>query len=414
MLRCAGLLLAGLLFVPTTPPASSQDAAVSIEAVPRAIEELLEDYGRAFQTRDRALLASTLTGEGLAASELRGFDNAAEVPLERFVVRANTQFSGDLASARIRSRYPELEVRVYHVIEESTLVGEAGPSVDDGAFTFVRTDGGDPYDGWRLASKSDTDDLAFFSPVHIWDGGPVAVRRSDRFLLLTHPSAVDEVQPMLEIAERAMDQAASFWPEETSDRYTIIVPTRTQELAELIHTTLDLNKFVAFASAGAFRDRGWTPAYPRLYVHLDHMRNYGNDAQVEILAHELIHAITRPVSGPHMPIWVEEGLANVGGGSGGRASRARDGPLPDDFPTDDQFVTGAVSEIQRRYDLGQVAIETAIDAHGIEAVARFYAELGSARVVPGTDTYHVARAAESALGWTGQEWVAAWRQRLSR
>jgi hypothetical protein len=122
--------------------------------------------------------------------------------------------------------------------------------------------------------------------------------------------------------------------------------------------------------------------------------------------------LTRPISGPNIPVWVEEGLANSGGGRGARPSLATEGDPPAEFPTDEQFVKGEVRRIMIRYDQAQVAIETLIDRFDKEALARFYERLGSARVVPGTDEYHVRQAVQDALDWTEADWLAAWRERL--
>jgi hypothetical protein len=87
--------------------------------------------------------------------------------------------------------------------------------------------------------------------------------------------------------------------------------------------------------------------------------------------------------------------------------------LPTALPTDDEFVSGALGDIVRHYDQAQVAIQVAVDAKGRDAVARFYEALGSKRIVPGTDQYYLAQVARSTLGWTLEQWVAAWRKALS-
>ncbi|MEX2394113.1 MAG: hypothetical protein WD826_06510, partial [Actinomycetota bacterium] len=203
-----------------------------------------------------------------------------------------------------------------------------------------------------------------------------------------------------------------FWPGDDDARYVIIVPSTTAELGRILHETIDLSKFVAFVAAGADRSDGWEPTGPRVFVHLSHLLNYSEAGKLEILAHELLHAITRPITGPQIPIWVEEGLANSGGGTGGRPSIATQAPVPDGFPTRDLFVTGPVRNIQATYDQAQVAIEVLIDEFGEEGLARFYEALGTRRVVPGTEEYHVRQAVEESVDWTYDDWVAAWHERL--
>jgi hypothetical protein len=190
----------------------------------------------------------------------------------------------------------------------------------------------------------------------------------------------------------------------------MIIPTTTDELGGIVHDTANLADFVAFVSSGIDETTGWEPGAPRVYIHLDHFRLYNRVGQVGILAHEFNHAITRPLTGPHIPTWIDEGMANVSGGL--PAFNAKSGPLPTAFPTDDQFVTGSLDDIVRNYDQAQVAIQVLVNEKGRDALARFYDELGSERIVPGTDQYYLSLVAKQALGWTIDQWVAEWRKAL--
>lgn len=405
------LILAASFLVPAP---TSAKTTPGIEPIDEAIVDLTTDYARAYERKDRVLLDQTLARGRFASTELTAFDNAAEVPFRSFKVQPTTQFSRDLASSRIKAAYPDLEVSVFHVLIQTALDIEDTAYAEDGALTYVResADPDDRYDGWRIASKSDLDILSFFSPRNLWDEAKVEILRSEHFLLMTHPAVLEEMRPVLAIAERGYDKATEFWPGEDDDRFVIIVPATTGELDRLIRATIDLGKFVAFVSAGVDRTEGYEPAGPRLFVHLDHFRNYDENGRLEIVAHELIHGITRDESGPNIPVWVEEGLANTGGGTGGRRSFAREGPLPTEFPTDELFATGSIRDIQRHYDQAQVAIEVLIQRHGREGLARFYDTLGQARLVAGTDEYYVGRAVKDAVDWSLADWIAAWRSEL--
>ena len=410
--RRAVLCLSVLAFLlPASTAPARQAQAPSIEDVPAPIVDLLRDYAHAFKDHDAELLNATV-GPQLIERERAALANAQRVPFTSFEITPLTQYSGDLASERVKARYPGEQIATYHVVEETRIGSETDTYEEDGAFTFLREEDRDGYDGWRLVSKSDIDVLGFFSPVHLWDEDEVSVVNSRRFILLTHPSTVDVLRPVLDVAEEAYDRMAAFWPGEQNHRYVIIAPSTTAELGRILHETVDLGKFVAFVAAGADRSSGWEPTGPRMFVHLSHLTNYGKDGQLEIIAHELIHAVTREVSGPQIPTWVEEGLANFGGGEGGRPSRASLGPTPDTFPSNDRFVTGPVQGIQAVYDQAQVAIETLDAAKGRNEVAEFYTELGSRRVVAGTHEYHVRDSIARSAGWSMEAWVDAWRKRL--
>lgn len=402
------LVVAGVLV-----PARGAGAEYHIGTVPAGIDVLLGDYGRAWATHDAALLGRTLAAGKFRDRQMRSMRNAASVPLRAYTVRPLTQYSGNLASTRVRKSYPGMDVATFEVTVRTTLDVEDKASLDDGAFTFVRRarDESDRYQGWRVISDSDMDVLGFFSPHFLWDDGPVTIMRSPHFLVLAHPDVASSLETMMSVAEQSYARAARFWPRPVKARYAMIVPTTTSELGNIVHDTADLADFVAFVASGIDQTNGWDPGTPRVYIHLEHFRRYVALGQIGILAHELTHAITRPVTGPHIPTWVEEGLANVAGGL--PAYNARGGPLPTALPTDDEFVSGALGDIVRHYDQAQVAIQVAVDAKGRDAVARFYEALGSKRIVPGTDQYYLAQVAKSTLGWTLEQWVAAWRKALS-
>lgn len=398
-------------FVVSGPTGAQTAEPPEIEDVPPAIEQLLADYSRAWREKDAPLLASTMT-PALAEHETNALANAREVAFSTFEVAATTQYSGNLASPRVRARYRTSDVRTYEIEERSQIGFETGIYEEPGAFTFTREAPGGSYDGWRLAAKNDLDVLGFFSPLHMWDLAPVKVLTSARFLVLTFEDAVETLRPVLDIAEDAYDRGSEFWPEPLRDRFVLVVPTTTEQLRRIMHETVALEKFVAFVAAGSDRETGWTPTGPRVFVHLDHLRNYRRAPQLEIIAHELIHAVTRDESGPKVPAWVEEGLANFAGGSGGRPLRIPPGTASDAFPSDDQFFAGPVGDIQTVYDKAQIAIQVLDERFGRAGLVRFYEDLGSRRVVAGTEEYHVRDAIRRSVGWSYDDWVAAWRERL--
>ena len=235
---------------------------------------------------------------------------------------------------------------------------------------------------------------------------------SGHFLLLTHPDVTQEVRPWLLVAEKSYTRASAFWPG-SSEKYIVIeVPSTAAELQRITHDTADLSNFVAFVASSVNREHGFTPTGPRMFVNVGHLLKYPESAQLSIFAHELIHVLTREVSGPNVPTWIEEGLANVGGGASDLFARVQTGPPPSTFPTSERFVTGAVTQIQAAYAQSQVAIQVLIDKFGRDAMERFYKALGAQRIVAGTEQYHVRKALLDTLHWSYDDWIAAWRKRL--
>ena len=304
-------------------------------------------------------------------------------------------------------------MHTFHIKELTKVGPETGTFVEDGAFTFVREGTGAPFDGWRLASKNDLEVLGFFSPYHLWDDSAVVDLTSDHFQILAHAGAVSVMRPVLQILENAYTHDQAFWPKTEGRRFVAIVPLTTAELQNVMHDTADLNKFVAFVANSADRSTGFVPTGPRMFIHYDHLKNYSPSNQLQILQHELVHAITRDESGPNTPAWIEEGLANFGGGNGGRPFYATK-PAPAKFPSDASFVTGSVQSIQRVYDQAQLAIQV-LDKHaGRDGLVRFYDDLGSDRVVPGTEEYWIRQSVQHAENWPYDQWLKAWQDEMNR
>jgi hypothetical protein len=406
------VILAVIVVAAVVVPAHHAGAETSIETPPSGVTTLLRDFGRAWTTHDRALLDRTLAPGAMRDHQRAALQNAAKVPFRVYDVAATTHSSGNLASQRVRNLYPGKQVAAYEVTIRTAFDVEDEASVGDGAFTFVRSTAGssDRYDGWRLIADSDMDVLAFFTSRYLWDDGPVTILRSPHFLVLAHPDVASSLEALTSVAEKSYDRATHFWPRPVQARYAMIVPTTTAELGGIVHDTADLADFIAFVASGIDETNGWDPGKPRVYIHLEHFRAYTAVGQIGILAHELNHAITRPVTGPNIPTWIDEGMANISGGL--PAYTAKSGPLPTAFPTDDEFVAGSLEDIVRHYDQAQVAVQVLVKEKGRAALASFYEKLGSERVVPGTDKYYLAQIARETLGWTLDHWIAEWRKAL--
>lgn len=407
-LVAVGLLAAALsMALPMAlPGAASEDGPV-----PPGVIRLLDDRSRAYASGDRGLLEGTL-GPEVRRSELDAFDAASDVAFDTYRTRVGTQFSTDIATPRVRARYPDRETAAFHVVLETRIAGaEEVPYVENAFFTFARGDRSGPYEGWRLVSTTDFEALGVHSARQLWDGGEVRSVESPHFVFLTHPGQVEEVRGVVDQAEEAYREVRRFWPREIGRRYVVLVPSSSEELQEMIHSTLDLSKFVAFAARSFDLEGGWAPAGVRIFLNPPNFRRYAPDGRRAIFAHELLHAVTAPAAGPQIPVWVEEGLAEAATGSDERPRLARRGPTPDRFPPDEAFRIGPTGEIVRTYGQAQVAMGILLERFGVGALADFYEAVGAARVAPGTAEHHVRRAVEE-LGWSLEEWRALWRERL--
>ena len=129
--------------------------------------------------------------------------------------------------------------------------------------------------------------------------------------------------------------------------------------------------------------------------------------------HELVHVATRPASGPMVPAWLEEGVAQaLGERQSTTGTGLVDATAPSQLllPTDGQFTVGGRDRIFLSYQVAWAFVDHLVATYGVDAVGAFYAAAGRGAVGrPGTEAHHVDRAAREVLGASMQELVAAWR-----
>ena len=178
----------------------------------------------------------------------------------------------------------------------------------------------------------------------------------------------------------------------------------------MIQATFDLESFVAFAYSSTDKSEGIRYSGHRIILNPPGFSGRPDETVVTILAHELIHIATRESSGPFVPYFVEEGIADYAGYAGGsvegsdNAAAASSGGVPEDF----EFLVGSPLEIYRSYQRSHSAIAFFVDRWGLPAFVRFYRALGSVKVAPGTARYHLSRALKKTTGLDLPGFERAW------
>lgn len=393
---------------PTVAPPA---AAGSDPADLMALQSALDEVARGFRDADPEAIRPWLYDErsSFARRWLRRADNMAEVPLADYRLSLDDSLP-DLATERLRARYPDPIVMAY-VVEEHSLEGfdAAGPASEDLFLTAVRTE-----DGWRFASDSDAEPLGLISVDHLWDQGPVLATVSGPVMALHHPDT-PSIGAVLSEARRALDDAREAWPLAWPDRVPILVPADEEELAELLHVTFDLSSFVAFATATPTGELGgYELTGTRVVLNTPTFLSRESSTRRRILVHELVHAATRPVSGRFVPSWLDEGVAQVFG-----ERRSTTGTVLLDaivaagfdggLPTDGQFTVGGRDRIFLSYQLAWSFLDYLVRRFGEEQVATFYAAAGQgAGASPGTEAWHVDAAAREVFGASLAELQRAW------
>jgi hypothetical protein len=386
---------------PSSPPPAVRDAA--------GVQAVLDDVADAFRAADPDALEPHLADPGSAFAR-RWLDRArhmAALPLDGYALRLDDALP-DLSTQRVRDRY-DGRVQVVHVVEELRLAGvDAAPSADDLFLTLVDTG-----DGWEVAGDVDGEPLGFVSVDHLWDHGPVEVTRDGPVLAIHHPDG-PPVGALLEEAGAALVQADQRWPRDWPGTVPVVVPRDEEELGDLLHVTFDLSNFVAFATATPVGERGaYELTGSRVVVNPTRFLDRAPATRQRILVHELVHVATRSSAGPMVPSWLDEGVAQaLGEQQSTTGTTLLDGTAPAELalPTDGQFTVGGQARIFLSYQLAWDFVDFLVRTRGVDAVGEFYAAAGRGAVGrPGTEQYHVDRAAREVLGAPLADLVEAWR-----
>jgi hypothetical protein len=203
----------------------------------------------------------------------------------------------------------------------------------------------------------------------------------------------------------------------------VLVPTSGQEMSDLLGSDSDLSQIAAVATAELGGGSGeFDPSGDRILVNPDTFGRLGQLGRRVVLTHELTHVATRRATGPAVPAWLAEGLADYVAyrdidlplALSARELRAdvRAGRLPAALPADGDF-DGGNDALAQAYEQAWLAVRLLADVHGQDALLRFYRVVGARRggAPPATA---VEEALQAELGTTTAQLVEDWRASLQR
>jgi hypothetical protein len=365
-------------------PASARPASPAA-----AVQAMLDARSAALARGDRAAWLADVDPQANAQfveAQARTFDGLRSLPLDRYGLRLDMQEAGDLApGAGLAKRYgvPAFAPETRQIYR---LRGyDDRDAVDTLWWTYVQRNG-----RWYVASDSDLANVGLDSSRNLWDLGPVRVRPTAHFLVISHPAQAARADALAAIAEQAVAVLGTRWHRPWSQRIPMILPGSVAELGTLLQSTFDLNNFVAFVVYDSVRDNGWDPTAPRIFIQDQNLARYSHASQVQTLVHELTHAASVPLAGPAIPSWLHEGIADWVAKGEKRSERRPAGA--DHLPRDDEFSTGSNDSIVEAYDSARSAIADLSGRAGVDAPVNVFAEVGAAKVAPGSSTYLVDKA----------------------
>jgi hypothetical protein len=310
----------------------------------------------------------------------------------------------DLSSG-LEDRYTADDVYL-PVVEAHYRIEGVDPvdALDAFFYTFLRRDG-----RWRIVSDVDVEDLGLPSARNLWDFGPVARSRSAHFTVLFQPPDRARAESLLRLAEEARERLAGSFDRSLPDQIPLVLPHTVDQLAEMLQATFDLTNFVAFAAVAVDRDQGWQASAPRVFAQDVNLARARRSFQLETLHHELIHVAAFPLTGPFVPAWVHEGVADwlASGRPEPAEVEGSDGVLPEEF----EFTTGGLGAIVGAYQESTSAMAFLARAKGDGAPLDLLVEVGEPRVAPGTMDHHTDAALRSLYGDGLVDFQADWAGR---
>lgn len=403
------------------PPVAAEhpESLQSREARLAAVEQLLADRAGALLRRDQAAFLAVLDPAATALRDRQSklFEALEQVPLSvwRYRVDAATQRPSDREMDR---RYGRDRWWAPDVTLEYSLAGfDDRPTASIHYLTFVQRDG-----RWLIGADDDFAAVGLETTRALWDRGPVVAERVDDVLVLGRPAARRLLRNVAALGAAAVPRVSDVWGSSWRQGVVVLVPSSAKEMQELLGSTDDLSQIAAVATAElAGGSGGFDPSSDRVLVNPDTFGRLGQLGRQVVLTHEVTHVATRRATGPAMPVWLAEGLADYIGyqavdlplALSARELRkdVRAGTVPTTLPADEDF-SGANAKLAQAYEQSWLAVRLLADRYGEDAMLRVYRAVGAARDVEPTAAVDQALRAE--VGLTLTAFTEDWQDSLRR
>ena len=374
-----------------------------------AVRALLQRRAAAVLARDRDALLDTIdpAATALRARQTGLIDALREVPLSVWIYDldpSHTQPADRVLDRRYGAWWaPNVSLRY-------ALGGyDAVPTERQQGLTFVWRDG-----RWFLAA--DDDFPAHRTAYELWDGGSVVVARGASTLVLSHPGNDELVRLLLGETDAAVPRVSAVWGQRWSQRVVLVVPGSEAELRRLLPDVGDLSQIAALATAElTHRGSGYHPVGDRVLIDPPNFARLGSLGRRVVLAHEVTHVASREATGPAVPTWLVEGLADYVGyrglgvplstSAGELGADVRAGQLPARLPADQAFA-GNDPALAQVYEQSWLAVALLARTYGEPALLRLYRTVGSG--------HPLAQVLMRQLGTTEAAFTVAWRDALRR
>ncbi|MEO7804084.1 MAG: hypothetical protein ABIS18_06790 [Actinomycetota bacterium] len=401
-LRTIAILAVLILASPAAPASATPYPAEEIQV-------LLDRMAGAVRAKDKTQFLAALddADHDFVARQTAWFEGMSLLPVKDFVLELELLQAPEFTRQRDRDKY-KVPVMVAAVEARFRLDGyDPRPAILDHVFTFVyRTD------RWLVATDSGLEDLGIITDHSLWEFGAIELKKSEHFLFIYHPAQAAFADELVAAAEASLAAVSQAWKPNWNMQIPVFVPSNQTEVTKMIGDIFDVSYFVAFASASLDRETesGWELVGNRVTINPSRFLAGSQATRQDIFSHELVHIATRGASGPFVPTFVEEGIAQI---SERRSlnvlnRRIRSGKFDRRLPEDFEFLTGNASDIFNSYQEAFSAMSFMKQTFGIDKLDAFYQALGKPRIEPGTSRYHTNLALTQTLGISLVDFESRW------
>ena len=392
-----------------TPDEPEQDEETSTLL---AVSEILSSRAQAVVDNDRSAFLSSIDPEATGFLKQQGkvFERLTSLRLGGYELRQ--QVGGkDLARSEHDRRYVSADDVFIPPVEESYRFQgyDDADFVSKLFFTFVLRDG-----EWLIAADDDLGGRRT-TERNLWDYGPVKQTFGRNVTVIQHPcraaGCIELGDSFMQLAESARRVVKQRWRGSWNGRIIVLATSSRREVSRIIDVDYSISNFAAFAYS-RYLPIGYSPS--RIVVDRTTLTGRSPDIIELILTHEIAHVATRRASGPHIPLWVEEGLAEWIAGTPGDsadlfyAQQVAAGAVQPGLASDRQFRRGNADELFLHYQSSRTAVAYFIERWGYEKFVRFYKVLGDSHNERGNRVEHLRSAMRRFTGLGLSQFERQW------
>ncbi|MFL6238027.1 MAG: hypothetical protein ACJ735_00850 [Actinomycetes bacterium] len=364
-------------------PLPDQSTGAADRARDRAIRDVLLARATAIRRHDRAGFMATLdpASAKFRAQQVRYFANVQHVPFSTWSYTLDADNVAPSDGAQFL-RY-NAAVWLPHVVLHYEIAGfDRSPTALDTYYTFVQR-----HRRWYIASDSDAASLAYTTARDIWDFGPVSVVRRRNAIVLGHPDSRVSLAALADEAQRDVPRVTKVWGRRWSQHIVVLAPDRQSELSKLLGDQGDLSQIAAVATAELVEaGQRTTPTGDRVLINPDNYRRLGVKGRQVVVTHEITHVASRASTGPVLPDWLIEGMADYVGyrelhtppsiAAHELKVYLDQGHRAPGLPGDDDYA-GANKHLALAYDESWLACRFIAERWGQAALVRLYRAVGA-------------------------------------